>query len=199
VLKTSLIATFVALLLASSAQASDFTLQLESPPAVVGKPLILTATGAIDVDELQYPYWFSLDAIPTSVTTTCPADRWEGVQIAQNTGGSVIVLSQRETPDSAGRFTIPVAITPIAPGSVLLCGYTDDGATNTLARAQLQLEITRRASPPVELTRAIRDCHGAQRCIRKAARRARAGCRGYPSKRQQTRCLRKVRRVARSA
>jgi hypothetical protein len=208
VLKTSLIAAAIALLFATSAHASDFTLRLSAPPAVVGEPLILNATGTIDVDELQYPYWFSLDAIPTSVTTTCPADRWEAVQIAQGTGGTVVVLSQRETPDATGHFTIPVGITPTAPGSVLLCGYTDDGATNTLARASLRLDITSaadRPNPPVELKRAIRGCHAllsgksAKRCVRKAVRRARAGCRSYPSLRGQARCLRKVRRVARSA
>ena len=204
-LKTSLIAAAVALLGATSAHASDFTLQLEAPPAVVGEPLILNATGTIPVDELAYPYWFSLDAIPTSVTTTCPADRWEAVQIAQGTGGAVVVLSQRETPDATGRFTIPVGITPTAPGSVLLCGYTDDGATNTLARASLRLDITRPPSPPVELRHAIRGCHAlltgpsAKRCVRKAVRRACAGCRSYPSHRDRARCLRKVRRVARTA
>src|SRR5262245_16823068 len=112
---------------------SDFTLALAAPPAVVGQPLVMQATGTIPLDEIQYPYWFSLAAIPSSVTASCPADRWEAVQFALGAGGTVVVLSQRETPDAAGAFTIPVAVTPSAPGSVLLCGYTDDGMTNTLA------------------------------------------------------------------
>ena len=59
----------------SPAFASGFTLRLSAPSTpVVGKPLILEATGTIDLDELAFPYWFSLDAIPTSVTSTCPAD-----------------------------------------------------------------------------------------------------------------------------
>jgi hypothetical protein len=199
----------VGLLAATSAQASGFTLELSAPPAVVGQPLVLEATGTIDVDEIGFPYWFSLDAIPTTLTTTCPPDRWEAAQFANGAGGAVIVLSQRETPDAAGRFTVPVAVTPTAPGTVLLCGYTDDGLTNTLARASLLLEIkpasaARPPSPPAELRGAIRSCHalltgkGARRCVRAAAKRARAGCRRYPSHRRQARCLRKVRNVARS-
>ncbi|HEX5619182.1 MAG TPA: hypothetical protein VFX51_12215 [Solirubrobacteraceae bacterium] len=195
---------------AATATASDFTLELTAPPAVVGQPMILQATGTIPVDEIGFPYWFSLDAIPTSLTTTCPQDRWEAAQFANGAGGSVVVLSQRETPDAAGRFTVPVAIKPIAPGTVLLCGYTDDGLTTTLARASLLLDIkpasaARPPSPPVELRRAIRGCKallgraGATHCVRAAAKRARAGCRHYPSQRRQARCLRKVRKVARSA
>jgi hypothetical protein len=79
--------------------ASGFTLDLSAPSTpVVGKPLVLQASGTIDPDELQFPYWFSLDAIPTSVTSTCPADRWVGAQLAESTGGSIVVLSQREVP-----------------------------------------------------------------------------------------------------
>jgi hypothetical protein len=106
----------------------------------------------------------------------------------------VVVLSQRETPNSAGAFAIPVAVTPSAPGSVLLCGYTDDGMTNTLASASLLMEIAPR--PWVQLRWDIRGCRallgkaGANRCVRRAARRARAGCK------REAVCLRKVRRVA---
>jgi len=207
---TAVIAAAVGLLAAATAPAlaSGFTLELSAPPAVVGQPLVLQATGTIDVDEIGFPYWFSLDAIPTRLTTTCPPDRWEAAQFANGAGGAVIVLSQRETPDAAGRFTVPVAVTPTAPGTVLLCGYTDDGMTTTLARASLLLDIKsaeRPPSPPAELRSAIRGCQallsgkGARRCVRAAAKRARAGCRRYPSHRRQARCLRKVRKVERSA
>jgi hypothetical protein len=189
---------------AGPALASSFTLELSAPRAIVGKPFVLKATGTIPVDEIQFPYWFSLDAIPTAVMTTCPPDRWEGAQIANGAGGAVIVLSQRKTPDAAGRFTIPVAVNPIAPGSLLLCGYTDDGLTNTLAGASLLLDISSGAapSPPQQLAQAIRSCHallggtGERRCVRHAVRRATARCRRYASHRRQARCLRNVRRVA---
>ena len=107
----------IALAAPVSPASAAFTLNLSAPSTpVVGKPMVLRATGTIDLDELQSQYWFSLDAIPASVTTTCPPDRWEGVQFAQATGGSVVVLSQREVPDAAGNFSIPVAVTPSARG-----------------------------------------------------------------------------------
>ena len=47
-----------------------------------------------------------------------------------------MVLTQRENPDAQGNFSIPVGVTPSAPGSLLICAYTDDGLTNTIvARA----------------------------------------------------------------
>src|SRR5262249_53159442 len=62
--------------LVGSASAAGFTLSLTaSSTPVVGKPLILTATGTTPLEDLEFPYFFSLDAIPTNVTTTCPADR----------------------------------------------------------------------------------------------------------------------------
>lgn len=198
---------------ATPALASGFTLELTSPAAVVGHPIILKATGTIPVEDFPYSYWFSLDAIPTSATTTCPADSLEGMQFAEATGGAILVVSQREAVDSEGRFTIPVAITPTAPGTVLLCGYTDDGATTTLAQASLLLDIqpagsqspARPPSPPVQLRAEIRSCHAllggvaGKRCVRRAVRRAKSRCRRYPSHRTEVRCLRKVRRVARKS
>lgn len=196
-----------------SQASAAFTLNLSAPsPAVVGKPMVLQATGTIDLDELQFPYWFSLDAIPTSVTTTCPPDRWEGVQFAQATGGSVVVLSQSEAPDAAGNFSIPIAVTPSAPGSLLLCGYTDDGEASTLATASLILDIqsapstrpnSRRLTIPGEAFGAIKTCRallsgsGLRSCVRRAIRHANARCRRLPSPRKRATCQRAVRRVGR--
>jgi hypothetical protein len=151
--------------------------------AVVGKPMIVRASGTIPPPgDIAIPYWFSLSAIPPTVTGTCPPDRWEGVQFALGSGGSVLVLSQREVPDAAGNFTVPVAVTPSKAGSVLLCGYTDDGLTNTLARASLRLDIA---------------SAGSRRHSRGALKRASARCRRLQPRRARTRCLRAVRRVAR--
>jgi hypothetical protein len=113
-----------------------------------------------------------------------PAGRLEGVQFALN-GGAILDRRQREASDAAGNFSIPVVVTPTGPGSVLLCAYTDDARTTTLAGASLMLEIqpapstqpppstqpapatqpgpatqpsSRRASPAVEAHRAIRAC-----------------------------------------
>jgi hypothetical protein len=192
---------------------SPFTLNLApESPAVVGKPMIINATGTIPPPgDIPIPYWFSLDAIPTSVTSTCPPDRWEGTQFALGAGGTVVVLTQREVPDAAGNFSVPVAVTPSSAGSVLLCGYTDDGLTNTLAGASLVLDIapasqggSRRPSPPVEAGQGIRSCLAllapseAKGCIRGAVKRANARCRRLRPRRARTRCLRAVRRVART-
>ena len=194
---------------AAPALAARFTLNLAPPSeAVVGRPLIIQATGTVPPPgEIALPYWFSLDAIPAAVTTTCPADRWEGAQFANATGGSVVVLSQSENPDTAGNFTIPVAVTPLAPGSVLLCAYTDDGGAITLAGASLMLDIeaaaSRRPSPPEYAAEGIRSCRAlltgsdARSCIRKIVRKANARCRRLPSQPGRTRCLRAVRRADR--
>ena len=202
---------------ASPASAAGFTLDLAPQgEAVVGKPLIIKATGTIPPGSVQFPYWFSLDAIPTAVTTTCPADRWEGAQFANATGGAIIVLTQAERPDVAGNFTIPVAVTPSAPGTVLLCGYTDDGGAVTLAGASLLLDIkpgpsspagrgSRPPSPPSYAAQGVRSCKAllsgsaAKSCIRKIVRRANARCGRLHSRYARTNCLRAVRRAARSA
>jgi hypothetical protein len=185
------------------AVAAGFTLDLTpQSPAVVGRPLIINATGTMPPADVGFPYFFSLDAIPTRVTRTCPPDRWEGAQFANANGGSLVVFTQAENPNTAGNFTIPVAVTPSAPGSVLLCGYTDDGADTTLAAASLMLHITRaRSGPPAYAAQGVRSCRALfsgrreRSCIRKIVRRANARCRRLPS--HQARCLRAVRRVAR--
>jgi hypothetical protein len=134
---------------ATPALADGFTLKLSAPAdVVVGKPVLIRADGTIPVDELEYPYWFSLNAIPASVTTTCPQDAWAGFQVAQGAGGANLTMNQREVPDAAGNFSVPVAATPSAPGSVLLCAYTDDALTNTLAGASLILDIKPAPSSP---------------------------------------------------
>ena len=201
----------------SSASAAGFTLDLKPrAEAVVGKPLIIDATGTIPPESVQFPYWFSLDAIPTAVTTTCPADRWEGAQFANATGGAIIVLTQAERPNAAGNFTIPVAVTPSAPGTVLLCGYTDDGAALTLAGASLLLNIkpapssptggdSRPPSPASYAVQGVRSCRAllsgsdAKSCIRRIVRRANSRCRRLPSRHARMSCLRAVRRAARSS
>ena len=115
---------------------------------MVGRPLIIQATGSMPPENVGFPYWFSLDAIPTAATTTCPVDALVGMQYATGTGGAIVTLAQPETPDSGGHFTIPVAVTPSAPGTLLLCGYTDNGSGGTLAGASLTLNIAPAPTSP---------------------------------------------------
>ena len=199
----------------SGAAAAGFTLGLTAPStAIVGKPVVLNATGTIpppSPGDLALSYWFSLDAIPTTVTSMCPPDRWEGAQFA-NANGSIVVLSQHENPDAAGNFSIPIAVTPSAPGSVLLCAYTDDGEAMTLAAASLTLNIqpkpsTTGAGPTaagisVQARKGIRSCvallgHKQGRgCVRDVVRRANAACRRLHAQSDRAGCLRAVRRIA---
>ena len=200
-----------ALAATSSAFASGLTLDLAPPAdAVVGTPTFVTASGTIPPEDTQYPYWFSLDAIPTSVTTTCPADRWEAVQIAGSVGGATLVLSQREQPGPDGRFSIRVGITPTAPGSVLLCGYTDDGLTNTLAAAATIVHIRARGSAggqgiPAQVRAAVRSCNALlgppanRTCVRHALALGRKQCRQQRPRARRASCLRGVRRAGRGS
>ena len=200
---------------AAPALADGFSLKLApNAPAVVGQPLIIQATGTIPQRDIGFPYYFSLDALPTRLTTTCPPDRWEGVQFAQANGGSVVVLTQAIRPDASGRFTVPVAVTPTAPGTVLMCGYTDDGAALTLTGARLMLNIrpasaahggTRQPSPPAYTRQGVRACRAllagrdARSCIRDIVRKANVACRRLHSRHGRAQCLRDVRRIAKRA
>jgi hypothetical protein len=65
----------------------------------------------------------------------CPASSWDAKQVANGTGGSILVMSSHEVPDATGRWSVPVGITPYAPGRALLCAYTTDGEATTLASA----------------------------------------------------------------
>src|SRR5262249_31332101 len=153
--------------------------------------------------------WFSLDAIPPTTTSTCPPDRWEGAQIAEGGGGSIVVLSQSEVPDAAGNFSIPVAITPTLAGSVLLCAYTDDGAAGTAAAASVTLNIKQKPSSqmtgsttvdiPTQARRGIRSClaalghRGSRGCVRTVVKRANTACRRLHVRNSRATCLRTIR------
>jgi hypothetical protein len=198
---------------AAPALAAGFSLDLvPQSQAVVGTPMMVNAVGTIPPQDVQFPYWFSLVWIPTSFTTSCPTDHFEGAQIATASGGGIIVLRQSERPDPAGNFSIPVAMKPNAAGSVLLCGYTDDGEALALANTGLILDIkpapssqsggSTSSNPAATVRPGIRSCRallaGAELkgCIRDVVRHANAGCRRLHSPAAKTRCLLAVRRAA---
>lgn len=126
---------------ASAALGQSFSLRLTGPTtATVGKPFVLTASGTDPTDEGAL--YLEIYAIPASVTTTCPTGYLDAGQLAGASGGSDVALDQREDLDASGNFTNTNAYTPAAPGGVLFCAYTDDGATDTLAATSLITNAT---------------------------------------------------------
>jgi len=148
---------------ASPARAGGFTLNVSAPPrVVVGQPTVIQVTGTIPVGSIKFPYWLSVVSISPRVMSSCPANPWDAEQVANATGGSVLVLTSREVPDAYGNFTAPVGINPYAPGHVMICAYTDDGGMVTLAAASLMLTISPKsgaAPASIEPPRITRTAH----------------------------------------
>jgi hypothetical protein len=137
---------------ASSSRANGFTLAVAAPSkVVVGQPTVIQVTGS--VGDLRYPSWLTVVSIRPEVTS-CPANYYEGKQIANATGGSILVSTGRITPDSSGNFQVPVGINPYLPGKVWICAYIHDGETVTLAATSLMLTISPKGSsggPPASI------------------------------------------------
>ena len=131
---------------ATPALGQTHTLNLSGPStAAVGQPIIIQASGSNEQEPIvDFSSYLTVVAIPTSVLSACPADYSSAKQVAQSTsaqGGEVLDQFHREEEDAAGNFSMPVAYTPRTPGRFLICGYTDDAATTTLAKASLTLTV----------------------------------------------------------
>jgi hypothetical protein len=134
-------------LAASPAPAANFTLSLSAPAtAVVGQPFVIQASGTDPTD--QGALYLEIDSIATSVATSCPTGYLSAAQLATSTGGDLVAFDQRENLDAAGSFSMPVGYTPKAAGQWLFCGYTDDGATDTLATSSVAVNIQAAAGAP---------------------------------------------------
>lgn len=129
--------------------ASDgFSLQLSGPSsAVAGQPLSLTANGKNPAAS-EYPYvtYLDVELFRPSAVPACPATQSAAGQLAPATGGAVLAWDVQTDSDATGKFSIPFGLTPLAPGPVLLCGYTAGLAGETLATASLTLPV--RSSAP---------------------------------------------------
>jgi hypothetical protein len=134
---------------ATPALGGTYTLNLSAPDAVdAGDTTIIQASGSNPPDDF-FSSWLDMSAIPTSVLAACPADYLNANQIARSSsaqGGEVIINSQREDVDGSGNFSMPIAYSPTKPGGFHICGYTNDGATTTLATASLIMTV--RGSSP---------------------------------------------------
>ncbi len=89
-------------------------------------------------------------AIPTGVLSSCPAGYLNASQVASGTtaqGGGAIAIALREDVDANGNFSMPLAYSPTTPGQFRICGYTNDGATTTLAAASLTIAVTSSSAP----------------------------------------------------
>jgi hypothetical protein len=135
---------------ATPALGGTYTLNLSAPPsAVVGQPIIIQASGSNPPDDF-FNSWLDVYAIPSSVLSACPSGYLNASQVASSTsaqGGEVVANGQREEVDAAGNFSMPVAYAPRTPGRFLICGYTNDGATGTLATASLFLNVEAGSAP----------------------------------------------------
>jgi hypothetical protein len=121
-----------------------YTLTLSAPPtATVGQTTIIQASGSNPPDDF-FSSWLDVSAIPTSVLSACPAGYLNASQVAGSAvaqGGEVVANGQREEVDAAGNFSMPVGYAPRLAGRFLICGYTNDGATGTLATASLIINV----------------------------------------------------------
>jgi hypothetical protein len=128
---------------ARPALGSDFSLSLSGPSTgVVGRPMIIDATGKNPPPaEYWFPMWLHVDAIPAGVIASCPASSRDSTQIALAAGGEYLAFAQRENVAADGSFAHPVGFSPKRPGTWLICGYTEDGFTNTFATASLSVNV----------------------------------------------------------
>ena len=130
---------------------AGYTLTVSGPATVTpGQTPIFHAAGANPPTDF-FSSWLDVSAIPTSVLATCPDDYLTASQIAESAyaqGGERVVVGQRETVDTNGNFSIPFGYSPRIAGSYLLCAYSNDGATYTLAKSSLNVIVDAGGPPP---------------------------------------------------
>lgn len=127
--------------------AAPFTLTMSAPAvAVVGQPLVIQASGTDPTD--QGALYLEVDALSASVATSCPSGYLDAAQLATSTGGALVAFDQRENLDAVGSFSAPVGYTPKAAGPLVFCGYTDDGATDTLAASSAAVNVQAAGGSP---------------------------------------------------
>src|SRR5690348_2291968 len=120
----------------AGANAPGYSLTISgAPTGTVGTPYQITGSGTDPTD--QGALYLEIDSFRASFTTTCPNDYLTASQEAPGAGGSHVAFDERENFDASGSFSNPNAFTAPSSGQWLFCGYTDDGAADTLATASL--------------------------------------------------------------
>jgi hypothetical protein len=112
----------------------------------VGTAVVITATGNDSPD--AGALYLEIDAIPTSLATSCPGGYSNAGELASSTSqGALVSFDEREDFDASGNFSNVSAWLPDSAGQYLLCGYTDDGALDTLAVASKVVSVTTAPAP----------------------------------------------------
>ncbi len=146
--------------------ADGFSVGIAGPAsATVGQPLTLKVSGKNPTpgypDYYWYGTWLSVDVIPTSIASTCPPTHYEGRQLAiagAAEGGGYLVFTQREPVDPNGNWSVTVGYQPNYVGRKLICAYSDDGYTNTLATGEFAIDVNGPVSGPGAVTTAKKSC-----------------------------------------
>jgi hypothetical protein len=136
---------------APAASASPgFSMSLSGPstPAVVNKPVIVTATiKNPPPDEYHFLTWFDAVVMRPEAYSTCPFDSGNANQIAPATGGAILTIAQRVNVDEAGNYSLPLGFTPIVTGPLLVCGYVYNEVGFTLSQASVTVNVRSAAAP----------------------------------------------------
>jgi hypothetical protein len=131
------------------ALADSYSLYMAAPTtAVVGQPVVVYAAG-VNPPPSEYwaGSWIEAATISTSVMPVCPADDQSGIGVATSTGGQLLEIAMRPNLDADGNFLNLIGWTPNQPGQWLVCGYQDDGAGLTLARASVTVDVQPASAP----------------------------------------------------
>jgi hypothetical protein len=119
-----------------------------SATAQVGTPTTLQASGTVPAGLLLNRY-VNVYAIPASVTSACPGEFSNAMQLAYASsaqGGDTVANHVQVD----GTFSVPIAYTARAGGAFLLCGYLHEGV-ETMAAAQHGVSVASgsgSAAPP---------------------------------------------------
>lgn len=143
------------LLLAVAAPAASaspgFSMSLSGPstPAVINTPVIVQATiKNPPTSEYHFLTWFDAVVFRTDTYSTCPFDSGNANQIAYATGGTVLTIAQRVNVDENGNASMPLGLTPLITGRLLVCAYVYNEVGYTLSQASLTVDVARSGARP---------------------------------------------------
>ena len=118
-----------------------YSLNISGPSSTTaGQSVLFQASGTNPSTDF-FTSWLDVYAIPASAMSSCPDGYITAMQVANTTGGEQVTNGQREEADSSGNWSMPFGYAPSRAGRMLICGYTNDGATGTLATASVVLDV----------------------------------------------------------